>query len=380
MSDTKISEAAPAAWLHEEDSDRVVSAAQKATAIRDGGASASSVKPYTIAAYTHPQPAELAFDVEEMLTACVPGGNIVDPQLVADNIRAWVAKRKPAELAEQQGVGDQWIGEDGPQAIWVFIDRATNVTGYSETGPELARPGERAVKFVRAPVATRKQQVGGDVEDDRFPSGFADAITYVNELEELSEDLHQVVFGHRSDGGDGAATLLQLTLSELKEKAKQVGEVQGDALSLADHITDHLCHHEYDIGGRSELLACVTEALAARQPGAQVPYGWLISGHAGGPMFCPASHRHVMEANATDLSKEIGITIVEVYATPPAQGIDLGQQEDAARWRWVREQNGVSVSVEEADDDGDMAFVSGHTPEELDAAIDGQRDAAPGVE
>ena len=37
------------------------------------------------------------------------------------------------------------------------------------------------------------------------------------------------------------------------------------------------------------------------------------------------------------------------------------------------------MSVEEADDDGDMAFVSGHTPEELDAAIDGQRDAAPGV-
>lgn len=67
------------------------------------------------------------------------------------------------------------------------------------------------------------------------------------------------------------------------------------------------------------------------------------------------------------------------WDAPPAQGIDLGQQEDAARWRWVREQNGVSVSVEEADDDGDMAFVSGHTPEELDAAIDSQRDAAPGV-
>ncbi|OWQ53975.1 hypothetical protein CEE60_09950 [Stenotrophomonas maltophilia] len=49
-----------------------------------------------------PQPAELSFDVEAMLTACVPGGRIVDPQVVADNIRAWVADRKPAELAEQQ--------------------------------------------------------------------------------------------------------------------------------------------------------------------------------------------------------------------------------------------------------------------------------------
>ncbi|MDH0273187.1 MULTISPECIES: hypothetical protein [unclassified Stenotrophomonas] len=41
---------------------------------------------------------------------------------------------------------------------------------------------------------------------------------------------------------------------------------QGDARSLAEHITDHLCHHEYDIGGRPELLACVVDALAARQP------------------------------------------------------------------------------------------------------------------
>ncbi|WP_414490136.1 hypothetical protein [Stenotrophomonas maltophilia] len=41
---------------------------------------------------------------------------------------------------------------------------------------------------------------------------------------------------------------------------------QGDARALAEHITDHLCPHEYDIGGRPELLACVVEALADRQP------------------------------------------------------------------------------------------------------------------
>lgn len=41
---------APAAWIHEEDSNRVISAAQKEQALRDGGASASSVKPYSIAA------------------------------------------------------------------------------------------------------------------------------------------------------------------------------------------------------------------------------------------------------------------------------------------------------------------------------------------
>ncbi len=45
----------------------------------------------------------------------------------------------------------KWIGEDGPQEMWVFLDQGTNVVGYSETGPELARPNERAVHFTRAP-------------------------------------------------------------------------------------------------------------------------------------------------------------------------------------------------------------------------------------
>lgn len=44
--------------------------------------------------------------------------------------------------------------------------------------------------------------------------------------------------------------------------------------------------------------------------------------------------------------------------------------KDAGRWVYVREQHGVTVSVEEADDDGDKHFCSGHSPEQLDAAID----------
>lgn len=36
---------------------------------------------------------------------------------------------------------------------------------------------------------------------------------------------------------------------------------QGDARSLAEHITDYLCENEYDIGGRSGLLACVVRAI-----------------------------------------------------------------------------------------------------------------------
>ncbi|CAN7640006.1 hypothetical protein [Paraburkholderia terricola] len=38
----------------------------------------------------------LPVDVQAMLEACVPGGNICDPQSVADSIRAWLAEQAEA--------------------------------------------------------------------------------------------------------------------------------------------------------------------------------------------------------------------------------------------------------------------------------------------
>lgn len=50
------------AWVHEEDPSRVISASQKATALRDQGASGSSVRPYSVPAYLH-APAAQAVDL-----------------------------------------------------------------------------------------------------------------------------------------------------------------------------------------------------------------------------------------------------------------------------------------------------------------------------
>ncbi|MHC1664725.1 hypothetical protein ACODUI_06220 [Stenotrophomonas geniculata] len=41
-----------------------------------------------------PSPAS-SFDLEAMLAVCVPGGDIADPQVIADNIRHWFAARQP---------------------------------------------------------------------------------------------------------------------------------------------------------------------------------------------------------------------------------------------------------------------------------------------
>lgn len=54
----------PVAWVHEEDPSRVISASQKATALRDQGASGSSVRPYSVPAYLH-APAAQAVDLAQ---------------------------------------------------------------------------------------------------------------------------------------------------------------------------------------------------------------------------------------------------------------------------------------------------------------------------
>ncbi len=54
----------PAAWVHEDDPARVISARQKATALRDQGASGSSVRPYSVPAYLHAARAP-AVDLEQ---------------------------------------------------------------------------------------------------------------------------------------------------------------------------------------------------------------------------------------------------------------------------------------------------------------------------
>lgn len=132
----------------------------------------------------------------------------------------------------------------------------------------------------------------------------------------------------------------------------------------------------------ADFACTLAQHLAARQPGAQ-PYS-IDTDPAG------------IRARVADVITGTLMVGAQGHTPPPAghwaepfwqmaradaaaQGTDLRQQLDAARWRWVREQSGVTVSVEEADDDGDLAFVSGHTPEELDAAIDGQRNAGTGV-
>ncbi|GER21304.1 hypothetical protein [Variovorax boronicumulans] len=69
---TELSTASPGealAWLHESDPARCITNLQKASALRDGGASASSVMPYSVPLYAAPAPGRAPLTDEQIESA-----------------------------------------------------------------------------------------------------------------------------------------------------------------------------------------------------------------------------------------------------------------------------------------------------------------------
>ncbi|WP_175706793.1 hypothetical protein [Burkholderia ambifaria] len=68
-------------------------------------------------------PAQVAthFDVEAMLRACVPGGDIVDPQRVCDNIREWFTEHG-AQAATRQGLTQDQVDRFAREHLYVGDD------------------------------------------------------------------------------------------------------------------------------------------------------------------------------------------------------------------------------------------------------------------
>lgn len=98
----------------------------------------------------------------------------------------------------------------------------------------------------------------------------------------------------------------------------------AEALALAEHITDHLCENEYDIGGRSTLLDCVVEALAARQPVGQIDEAAVLR-RAAAVLYMWEDDPN-LTGYMGDFKDACGILeLLAQHAAPPAQAVDLEQ-------------------------------------------------------
>ncbi|ACJ24757.1 hypothetical protein I5W36_16570 [Stenotrophomonas maltophilia] len=87
-------------------------------------------------------------DLEAMIATCVPGGSIVDPQVVADNIRHWFAAQPSTG-----GQGDAW---DIAELVRTDLDRQSCPDAYMRIAME------SVVKHLAA-----RQPVGDHLAQDR---------------------------------------------------------------------------------------------------------------------------------------------------------------------------------------------------------------------
>ncbi|GEM_PF-1790519 len=439
----------------------------------------------------------------------------------------------PAELAEQQGESGEWGGSEYYRRLLLkAVEMLTKIS--IRLGLEPNSDGvEPILAAIDALAATGKQQVGEVHPDDLAVDAFATSMKakmaaarakgrggWEDPAQCSANDLSRLLRDHVEKGDPRDVANFCMMLHQRGEAiAAQVGEVQGDARTIAQAL--RVAFRHLDMGSmrvshckdaaiiESALqevqtydLNAAIAALAAPQPGAQETG---IDGYqrafyelasmmgmtaqpispkevwetqmrpalqaaiaAQGPvpmvLYCPRCHVQHVDApdertpdwqnpphrshlchgcgliwrpadvptigvertqtvgrgdtpftparageqapigyanphNLNDTSTD-GVVLrkrgefftVPVYVAPPAQGIDLGQQQDAVRWRAIA----PLLSVEWDEDDqlkrwtwldfkGDAPNIPSPTRQEytsVDEAVDAmieQRDAAPGV-
>ncbi|MEN5204015.1 hypothetical protein ABE473_06110 [Stenotrophomonas sp. TWI700] len=180
-------------------------------------------------------------------------------------------------------------------------------------------------------------------------------------------------------------------------------EKPAAALSTSDGARCYIAHffaremgrHDFATYIATELAAdfacALAQHLAACQPGAQVPVAWVHEEDSARVISARQKATALRDQGASGSS-------VRRYSVPaflkiqPAQGIDLGQQQDAARWRAIAPLLSVEWDEDEQlkrwtwiDFKGDAPAIPSPTRQEytsVDEAVDaliGQRDATPGV-
>ena len=221
------------------------------------------------------------------------------------------------------------------------------------------------------------------------------------------------------DGGDRAITAREKALIEehgpssfsiplvrdTHPQPAELAEQQGED-AVGDQLLDELRDVEdyfNDVEPNPIHLATVKaaiEALAARQPGAQVPVGFQIMRRSAddtcfnGRWDNPPSGFH--DDREYFASRPGSYRVRDIYTAPPAQGIDLGQprpliarslaewHEDDGNvmwWAWCgRDWAGEPAWCGTPNDSDWPGYHTHWTQHPVQPALtDGQRDAAPGV-
>jgi hypothetical protein len=249
---------------------------------------------------------------------------------------------------------------------------------------------ERIRWLSRSLAATGKQHVGEVHPDDVAVDAFAAAMKakmaaarakgrggWEDPSQCSAVDLTRLLRDHVEKGDPRDVANFCMMLHQRGEAiAAQVGEVQGNALSWIERIEQSIRIGNYTTASRE--LGEMKAALAARQPGAQVPgwSGWATQKPGHMPKLWGT--REIAELNH-DLTGDARLIFL---SEQPAQGIDPGQFRPAVELLVQKAKDGVTACRmywgPTNPDATEKAARKLAEAERLLALIE-QRDAAPGV-
>lgn len=228
------------------------------------------------------QPAS-SIDVEAMLKSCVPSGDIVDPQLVADNIRRWCAVRKPASSA---------VGHE-PKA-WLI-----HWTPVSFAKPEITTDAARVAGI----------QALGHAPDIE-PLYTAPPAPVAGEAAEMSPEFT-----------DTARAAIAWVLWHHQGGSSAVGRPLRYALGMGDHepLNDQRI---VEAKRYASLVGAKTEDFKQPAPAAVLVAWWLH----GGTAFRDDFVTDEKTAKYWHENRRDGTILTPLYdrSQPAAQGVDLG--------------------------------------------------------
>ncbi|WP_440568396.1 hypothetical protein [Stenotrophomonas sp. STK17_22] len=237
----------------------------------EGIARRHAVRAAVAALSAQPSP-DRSFDLEAMLAVCVPGGDIADPQVIADNIRHWFAAQPSPGGQDALATARELLAAEYDKAgERVFADRARK--GQYDNDPDVhaivaalaARQpvGEKEVVDAMVDKAWNRFEVALNAEDGDTPEDrvLSETIDQRDRYHEVADDLagHIAAITGVEIGEHSSANCPWQNAIEAAEEYKPTQAV--DLMQFRDSVVQAISNVSY-MTGYGPAYEKLTELLA----------------------------------------------------------------------------------------------------------------------
>lgn len=370
-----VSEQKPVAWVHEDDPERVISAATKAGAEKDGGAIASTTKPYSIPAFAAPVAQQ--YEAGDMASASAQGfrDGVASVQQGQEPV-AWLVCSVNSDGSLSLEHAAAW-----KEAAHEHINDAITEHGIEEAASWVVRPA-----YVAAPVAQQPQArpdftdewtgylKDGETPFERFLRERKDLQSLLKLYQRVLEENERLKAQQPQAETDNHEARGQIEFLDKKNNAllAAIRKVMARLADLLDEDQFKEIEEIVSFAGVQPQAEAVREQLRAAQVAATMPLiGPLLDAWDGLPNDLKCAEE------LSNLRKQIGEINMAMEGVQPqqAEAVPSDVVRDAERYRWLRDQttdDGIAIVMKNKCINDSISYAE-NINKHLDAAIAQQK-------